>query len=470
MPWSKKNPPGPSKNWPSAAQSLCVRVANATLRSGGSDTDAIRACIGAVKKKYPKAIGSGKKSASDVTAGFYALPAIEFKEENGRYTSRIPVLPSGQFKHPWYGDLDFGATVLRSAKRHFDAKLLGTEIMVDENHDRGQALGWFRSVDVGELELNGQSHNGLHALVEWTPKGRQLLSDGVYKYFSAEFGSFTDSTGKKTANVLFGGGLTNRPFFKQMPAVRFDEDGGMKEDLFHIGVFGDPMWEFDDSENEEGEEKAFSSGFTADPETDPEEDPEEGDEDDDEEEASVQFADLITKLNQTFKLTLSEESAEEAITKAFSGQAILADVRKQFADAGFKFDNDANVATVVLAGYNALKTQNTENAEAIKNIRKELDDTKATTAVDKLVDSGKVPPAKRDQYIKLYNTNNELFEEMTKDLEPVIKIGEVGGDGVPQEPGRAAMDKFLEPAKAVEEAERYMNLVPELEARKKGGS
>jgi Mu-like prophage I protein len=463
MPWSKKNPPGPSKNWPSAAQSLCIRVANATLRSGGSDTDAIRACIGAVKRKYPKAIGSGKKSASDITAGFYALPAIELKEEDGRYTSRIPVLPAGQFKHPWYGDLDFGSSVLKSAKRHFDAKLLGTDIMVDENHDRGQALGWFKSVDVGELEINGQPHAGLHAVVDWTPKGRELLSSNVYKYFSAEFGSYTDSAGKKTSNVLFGGGLTNRPFFKQMPPVRFDEDGGMKEDLFHIGVFADPMWEFDDSE--EGEERAFFSGFTADPETDPEE----GDEEGDEEEDSVTFADLIAKLNKDFTLTLSEDSVEEAVVLAFSGQAELARTQKKFEEAGFKFTTSTGIADVVLAGYNTLKDQNTENATAITAIRKELDDTKAANAVDKLIDGGKLPPVKRDTYIKLYSTNQDLFEELTKDLEPVIQLGEIGGDGVPLEPGRSSMDKFLEPGKAVEEAERYMNLVPALEERKKGG-
>lgn len=467
MPWSKKNPPGPSKNWPSAAQSLCIRVANATLKSGGSDTDAIRACIGAVKKKYPKAIGSGNKKASDLTAGFYAVTEIELKEENGRFTSRIPVLPAGKFKHPWYGDLDFTEPVLRSAKRHFDNKLLGTDIMVDENHDRGQALGWFKSVGVGETDIDGAPHAGLHAVIDWTPKGRELLSSGIYKYFSAEFGSFTDSTGKKTSNVLFGGGLTNRPFFKQMPAVKFEE--GTAEDRFTIGVFGDELWEFDDTEDtDEDKDRAFYSGYTSEP-VDSDDDEDEEDETSEElEDGSVKYADLIAKLNKDYSLKLSadnETEAAEAIEHAFGSQAALASLRTKFTEAGFKFSANADIAEVVLAGYNTLKTQNSENAEAIKNIRKELDDTKATTAVDKLVDTGRVAPAKRDQYVKLYNTNHELFEEMTKDLEPVVILGEIGGDGIPQEPGHGSIEKFLEPAKAVEEADRYMNLVPELEDR-----
>jgi Mu-like prophage I protein len=472
MPWSKKNPPRPSKNWPSAAQSLCIRVANATLRSGGSDTDAIRACIGAVKKKYPKAIGSGKKSASDLTAGFYTVTEIELKEEDGRFTSRIPVVPAGKFKHPWYGDLDFSEPILRSAKRHFDAKLLGTDIMVDENHDRGQALGWFKSVTVGETEIDGQKHTGLHAVIDWTPKGRELLSSGVYKYFSAEFGSYTDQTGKKTSNVLFGGGLTNRPFFKQMPAIKFGEEG-TAEDRFIIGVFADQSWEFDDTSDTEAEEetdRAFYTGYADPDEESDDEDEEEEDEEtgDDEEDGNVKYADLIAKLNKDLGLKLSadnEEASTAAIERAFGGASTLDGIRKKFAEAGFKFDENADVAEVVLAGYNTLKTQNGENTEAIKAIRQELSDTKAATAVDKLVDTGKIAPAKREQYIKLFHTNNELFEEMTKDLEPVVQLGEIGGDGIPQPPGSGSMEKFLEPAKAVEEADRYMNLVPDLEDR-----
>jgi hypothetical protein len=351
--------------------------------------------------------------------------------------------------------------------------------MVDENHDRGQALGWFKSVAVGETDMDGQPHVGLHAVVDWTPKGRELLSSGIYKYFSAEFGSFTDSAGKKTSNVLFGGGLTNRPFFKQMPAVKFEE--GTAEDRFIVGVFGDQLWVFDDTddtEEEEETERAFFTGYTSDP---VESDDEENEEDEEEEtgegqeDGNVKYTDLIAKLNKDFGLKLSADNDSEAasaIENAFGGAASLVSTREKFTAAGFKFDPDADMAEVVLAGYNALKTQNGENAEAIKNIRKELDDTKATTAVDKLVDAGKVVPAKRDQYIKLYHTNHELFEDMTKDLEPVVTLGEIGGDGIPQEPGHGTMDKFLEPAKAVEEAERYMNLVPELEERiaaKKGG-
>lgn len=550
MPWTVKNPPRPAKNWSAAAKRVCVAAANSTLSRGGSDTDAIRACIGAVKNAHPEQIGksknsdfapmrsktrtglpdsafaivetvNGKKvrklphhdsagkldlahlrnalarvnqvsgvssaaksrarshlvaharsagvgehSADAHLAEFFALPTITLKEENGRYSSRIPVLPEGKFKHPWYGDLDFTAPVLRAAKRNFDKRILGTDIMVDESHDRGKALGWFKNVHHGASEIGGQTHIGLFADVEWTDLGRSLLERDIYRYFSAEIGAFTGSDGKTIKNVLFGGGLTNRPFFKQMPAVKFGD--GQADNRIQIGLFGDTLWEFDDDHNDDTDEntdddRAFYSGYDAEAS---EEDVEEDEEEDEQEDEDMKYADLIAHLNQSFGLKLSDDDdVTEAIENAFGGAASLESTRTKFAAAGFKFDADADVAEVVLAGYNALKTQNTENTTAIAAIRKELDDTKAATAVDKLVDTGKVPPAKRDQYIKLYHTNHELFEDMTKDMEPYVQVGEIGGDGIPQEPGHASVEKFTDPSKATEEADRYMNLVPALEER-----
>jgi Mu-like prophage I protein len=479
MPWSKKNIPGPAKNWSPAAQAVCIRVANATLKNGGSDTDAIRACIGAVKRSHPGTIKTPKRdwkgrkhddvSALAFTAGFYALPKIEL-EEGESSVSTLQVLPQGKFKHPWYGDLDFSEPRLRTMQRNFDRKVLGIDVMVDEGHDRSKALGWFKGLKHRNRHvINGVEYAGLFAEIEWNDLGRDLLERDIYRYFSAEVGSYTDATGKKYTDVVFGGGLTNRPFFKQMPAVQFED--GTADDRFLIGLFDDRDWSFSDVEedDEEDDGKTFFSGYSS-TEPDPDEDEEDDDdEEEDEDEAKdVKFSDLIAKLNREYSLVLSdsnETEVAEAIEHAFSSQAALVKVRKAFSDAGFKFDSNSDIAGVVLAGYNALKTQNTENAEAIKEIRQELDDTRASTAVDKLIEAGKVAPAKRDQYIRLYGTNNELFEDLTKDLTPTLVVGEIGGDGTPLEPGHGSAEAFKDTTKATEEADRYMNLVPVLEDR-----
>jgi hypothetical protein len=477
MPWSKKNIPRPAKNWSPAAQAVCIRVANGVLKNGGSDADAIRACIGAVKRsnpgtiKAPKRDWKGRKhddvSALAFTAGFYALPRIELKE-GASNVSTLQVLPQGKFKHPWYGDLDFTEPRLRAMVRNFDRKVLNIDIMVDEGHDRSKALGWFKGLKHrNKHTINGVEYSGLFADVEWNDLGRDLLERDIYRYFSAEVGSYTAADGKKYTDVVFGGGLTNRPFFKQMPSVSFED--GTADDRFFIGLFEDREWAFSDvdEEEEEDDDRSFYSGFSSPDPDDDEEEEDDEEEDDDDEAKDVTLAELIAKLNKEHSLKLSDNETEvaEAIEHAFGSQAALVKVRKSFSDAGFKFDSNADIADVVLAGYNTLKTQNTENAEAIKEIRKELDDTKAANAVDKLVESGKVAPAKRDQYIRLFNTNHELFEDLTRDLTPVVMLGEIGGDGIPLEPGHGSAEQFKDTAKATEEADRYMNLVPVLEER-----
>lgn len=50
MPWTVKNPPPPAKNWTEEEKEKCTKAANAVLRDGGSEEDAIYACIHAAGK------------------------------------------------------------------------------------------------------------------------------------------------------------------------------------------------------------------------------------------------------------------------------------------------------------------------------------------------------------------------------------------------------------------------------------
>jgi uncharacterized protein YdaT len=51
MPYSyPNNVPRPAKNWTASQQEKCTSVANAVLRDGGSESEAIYACIHAAGK------------------------------------------------------------------------------------------------------------------------------------------------------------------------------------------------------------------------------------------------------------------------------------------------------------------------------------------------------------------------------------------------------------------------------------
>lgn len=57
MPWSKDNVPSVAKNWTTSEQQKCVVAANSVKSKGGSDQDAVFACINAAGKSKQHAAG-----------------------------------------------------------------------------------------------------------------------------------------------------------------------------------------------------------------------------------------------------------------------------------------------------------------------------------------------------------------------------------------------------------------------------
>lgn len=53
MPWTYDDPPAVAQNWTPAQQRRCVDAANAVLEAGGTDEEAIYACIAAAGKERP---------------------------------------------------------------------------------------------------------------------------------------------------------------------------------------------------------------------------------------------------------------------------------------------------------------------------------------------------------------------------------------------------------------------------------
>lgn len=141
---------------------------------------------------------------------------------DGFKRSWIMLMPEGEFDHPQYGKLEFSRKKLEEFKSNFDSRVRHIDIALDQDHDGGKATGWLEKLAIRD--------GGLYGLVRWTPLGEQLLRDQIYRYFSPEFGKFTDpQNGKVFNNVIIGGALTNRPFLKNMDAVqlkaRFERPG-----------------------------------------------------------------------------------------------------------------------------------------------------------------------------------------------------------------------------------------------------
>ena len=141
------------------------------------------------------------------------IEMAEFKEP----PKDIEILQEGDWDHPSYGMMKITDSDLQDFVENFNAKIRkDLPINIEHNNTDG-AVGWFR-----KLVIKG---NSLWAKVEWTVKGRQLLKEKVFKYFSPEFYStYEDPESRKIyKNVLVGGAITNTPYFKGLQAIVFSE-------------------------------------------------------------------------------------------------------------------------------------------------------------------------------------------------------------------------------------------------------
>ena len=145
------------------------------------------------------------------------IEELQFAEN----TTEIQVIPFGIWKHPQYGKIKVREEEIAEFIKNFDSKIR-KDLPITEGHPVGNeekpAIGWFR-------ELVNKGRDGLWAVVEWTKEGKKLLQEKAYKYFSPEFYSAYEDpeTHKVYTNVLVGGALTNRPYFKGNQAVMLSE-------------------------------------------------------------------------------------------------------------------------------------------------------------------------------------------------------------------------------------------------------
>jgi len=147
---------------------------------------------------------------------------VQFDEPvSGSNVSEIEILKTGVWDHPTYGKMTITQGMLDEFIQNFNEGIR-KGICITEGHpvNDGElpAVGWFK-------ELKKKGSDALLAVVEWNKRGMEILADKVYKFFSPEFFfNYEDpETRTVTKNVLTGGALTNKPYFKSLEAVVMSE-------------------------------------------------------------------------------------------------------------------------------------------------------------------------------------------------------------------------------------------------------
>ena len=140
--------------------------------------------------------------------------------------SWIQAFPEGTYNHPLYGELKFDEKKLKDFVQSVKDRVRGVQPDIDYDHKMfsGEAAGWVHDAEYRPGE-------GLHLNVKWTPKAREAIANGSYKYFSPEFVDEWEhpKTKKVHSNVLAGGALTNRPFLKDILPVNLSELAGQSD-------------------------------------------------------------------------------------------------------------------------------------------------------------------------------------------------------------------------------------------------
>lgn len=153
------------------------------------------------------AVTDSGKRFSELPFGFMAPPAS------------IQVLPKpGSYSHPQYGEIKLTATDLKEFVDNFKEGVYGQDvpIEIDLEHSESDlakrgAVGYIQ----GLVPIEDYA-GGVSAEVEWTDRGKTILEEDVYKCFSPEWYDEWKhpTTGETYHNILIGGALTTRPFFK----------------------------------------------------------------------------------------------------------------------------------------------------------------------------------------------------------------------------------------------------------------
>ena len=152
------------------------------------------------------------------------LNGLQFAEDDG--PKWIQAMPIGKYKHPLYGVIEFTADRVQRFAANVKKKVRGQDLDIDYDHKErsGEAAGWVQDADV-RLGDPDPRNNGLWILVDFTSKAKELIKEKAYRYFSPEFVDEWENPidGQTYKDVLFGGGITNRPFLKNIVPLNLSE-------------------------------------------------------------------------------------------------------------------------------------------------------------------------------------------------------------------------------------------------------
>jgi len=356
-----------------------------------------------------------------------------FTDKN--YRTEIQVLKLGNWNHPQYGRIKIDEKDLEEFVKNFEGGVR-RDIPITEGHPIGEeekpAVGWFK-------KLINKGRDGLWATVEWTKRGKKLLEEKAYKYFSPEFYRVYEDpeTHKRYSNVLTGGALTNFPYFKGLQAIVFSESMFEGDNMATL----EEVLEKDVDELTEEEKKVIKENADklSDEDREKFEDILEGDEESGETEEETE-EEGTEEDNETESEGTEEEKKEEDVSDSDSGETEANDsnedeneerfreidlrIKKIEEKLGLKDKSSDKFSEQASEEANAESEEKTEKESEEESGNAEEDKvefSEATLVYEKLLREGKLVPAQKKFFIDLYSTKGKVrFGEKQVDIRKAL--------------------------------------------------
>lgn len=159
----------------------------------------------------------------------------------------IQIFPFGHWPHPVYTDTTVNKDSAEQFVKNFHDNVRRQKIKTDYDHGEDKAKGNKASGEYLDMEVR---EDGVYALVEFTETAFSEIKNGEWSYFSPLFVDVWDDveTNETFENVVIGGGLTNRPWMKDMVPINFSE--AVLEEQTTKFRFKDSRWIASDNNGE----------------------------------------------------------------------------------------------------------------------------------------------------------------------------------------------------------------------------
>lgn len=130
--------------------------------------------------------------------------------EDGQWIPYLPV--PGDYESPRYGTIIITRERNQRFVDNFKGGIYQKTLPVDAEHETklSGAMAWV-------VDMRQNMDGSVDAQVNWTDRGREMMANDRFKFFSPEFfDQWADpSTGTVHRDIAAGGALTTRPFFKE---------------------------------------------------------------------------------------------------------------------------------------------------------------------------------------------------------------------------------------------------------------